>query len=990
MSPGCGGRSSPTATGAPPARCSSPTGAATGSLSTSEQTRRDAVRGAGPDGAEQLRTGDAGCGGHPGPGARSVAGRGLRRVRRHRAVRPGGPPAHRDPAGHGRGQGRRRARRWRPRPDLVADIEQFLVDHPFRERLWAQLMVALYRSGRQRDALAAYQRARSVLVDELGIEPGPELRRLEAAILDQDPALDLPGQPNPRSPTAGSHSPSRPSGRPSSVAPPNSHGCGRHGPRRPAATDGSCRSWDPRASARPGWSSSWPARCSRGVPSFSTPAATTPTGAPRALLDQALRSGGASLARLDDPAPPVDDLAGAFARFLPTWSQGRPVLLVLDDLHLADTATLEVVADLAGWCGAQPMLVVGAFRTDAARRGDAGRRRGRGVDPADPDRSRRRVGRLDLPALPRARLDRRRRRAAPRRSPAASPWTSTSRPASGRGSGPLARCATPSGRCRRRPGPPGEDQRRGRRRRRGDRAAARAAPVAARRVEPRPRPVTQRSAVCPYKGLARFEADDAVNFFGRERLVAEVVARLAGSPGGGRGRAVGQREVVAGPGRRPARVGGRRSHRQPMTGRPSPCAPAPAPPSELASQLRAGGRGDGDQRLLVFVDQFEEMFTHCERRARAGRLHRAARSAARQPVGHRGARHPRRPPRRLRRLPGAGRAARRATTSSSGRCASRSCAGRSRRRPAAPDSNSKRVWSTSSSATWPAGPAPCRCCRPLWPRRGSAARVGPSPWRATRQPAGSTARWPAWPRRRTSISAPAPGPRPAACCSGSATPATTACSTSAAGSRSTRRRRTDDDARGALEVARRAPAAHRRPRHRRGGPRGVAPRVAPAAGLAGRGRRGPTGPPPARRRGAGVGRRATRIRRSCTEARVWTGRSSGPPATVPTSTRANAASSTPAGPRPTARSTPCAGESAEKVRTNRRLRRPAGRCRRAPGGGDGRGTGVLRQRDRAELETREATARELAGRVDAGSRGGPRAQHAARRWRRIRTTESRG
>ena len=74
--------------------------------------------------------------------------------------------------------------------ELVAELQQLCRGHPWRERLHGQLMLALYRSGRQADALAAYQQARKALVEELGIDPGQELHDLHQAMLVHDPALE--------------------------------------------------------------------------------------------------------------------------------------------------------------------------------------------------------------------------------------------------------------------------------------------------------------------------------------------------------------------------------------------------------------------------------------------------------------------------------------------------------------------------------------------------------------------------------------------------------------------------------------------------------------------------------------------------------------------------------------------------------------------------------------------------------------------------------
>lgn len=76
--------------------------------------------------------------------------------------------------------------------EIIGELESLIEAEPYRERLGGQLMLALYRCGRQVDALSVYRRTRAALVEELGLEPGRELQELERAILDHAPALDLP------------------------------------------------------------------------------------------------------------------------------------------------------------------------------------------------------------------------------------------------------------------------------------------------------------------------------------------------------------------------------------------------------------------------------------------------------------------------------------------------------------------------------------------------------------------------------------------------------------------------------------------------------------------------------------------------------------------------------------------------------------------------------------------------------------------------------
>ena len=80
---------------------------------------------------------------------------------------------------------------------LIEELRDLTAQHPFSERFWEQLMLALYRCGRQAEALRVFQSARTQLAEELGIEPGSALRHLEEQILAQDPSLNLSDTPDP-------------------------------------------------------------------------------------------------------------------------------------------------------------------------------------------------------------------------------------------------------------------------------------------------------------------------------------------------------------------------------------------------------------------------------------------------------------------------------------------------------------------------------------------------------------------------------------------------------------------------------------------------------------------------------------------------------------------------------------------------------------------------------------------------------------------------
>jgi DNA-binding SARP family transcriptional activator len=269
---------------------------------------------------------------------------------------------------------------------LIGELEALVQKHPTRERLRGLLMLALYRAGRQAEALDAYQAGRTVLVEELGIEPGRGLRELQQAILKQDPRLDL--QPAPEQAPEGAAGAfvgrdaelaqlragldNALAGRGQLFLLIGEPGIGksrladelvRHARGRGALVlTGRC--WE--AGGAPAY---WPwTQSLRGYI----------RQADAEVLRAQLSAGAVEVAQIvpelreilpDLHEPPSVDSGGArfrlfdaTAEFLRAAAEARPLVLVLDDLHAADEPSLLLLQFLARELGTARLLVIGAAR----------------------------------------------------------------------------------------------------------------------------------------------------------------------------------------------------------------------------------------------------------------------------------------------------------------------------------------------------------------------------------------------------------------------------------------------------------------------------------------------------------------------------------------------------------------------------------------------------------------------------------------------------
>jgi DNA-binding SARP family transcriptional activator/WD40 repeat protein len=457
--------------------------------------------------------------------------------------------------------------------EVAAEIDVLVSEHPLRERLHAQRMLARYRCGRQADALEAYRDARRTLVEDVGLEPGAELQRLHDAILRQDPSLDV--EP--------------------SVA------------ELPRELDLGGAPWIVGRDGELAWLRERWARARAGAGGLIVVVGQAGMGKTRLAAELAAevhRAGSSVLYAAGGERSEAVVAAIGRAR-----QARRPTLLVVDDAD-ASRAAVAGLAELASELSTKPVL---ALATAEGLDGLVGLG-GEGslaLDPLDEDAVRR-VALLYAPGggsgqVPAEELLEASRGIPGRLHDVARAWAQ--REATRRVVAFAPRAV--AGRSELRAAEAGLA--------RGvvDLQAARARAV---RVAGRDAPV-----LCPFKGLASFDVADARYFFGRERLVAELVARAVGAPLLG----------VVGP-------SGSGKSSVVKAGLLSALADGVLPGSEEWPQVLirpgehptrelpgAGLEASPRERVVLVVDQFEEVFTACrqehERAAFVDALVRAAR-----------------------------------------------------------------------------------------------------------------------------------------------------------------------------------------------------------------------------------------------------------------------------------------------------------------------------------------------------------------------------
>ncbi|WP_169979220.1 BTAD domain-containing putative transcriptional regulator [Microbispora sp. H10836] len=270
-------------------------------------------------------------------------------------------------------------------PSCVADLERLVEAHPYRERLWSLLVLALYRSGRQTDALGALRRVRALLAEEMGLQPGPELRRLEQAVLEQSPSLDAPFEAPVVAreavvPPAEERSLPAPEPPPSAAPVARRHELARVAERLGGVRRG--RGGVLLVTGEPGIGKTRLAQLAaeeaeaRGVAVVWGRCVEAEAAPPFWPWLQALRElgeRGRAAARLlaGEGGAAADPEAALFELYEGVLAalarSGTPTLVVLDDLHAADAASLRLLAFLAAELHRRPVLVLATVRPEPGR-----------------------------------------------------------------------------------------------------------------------------------------------------------------------------------------------------------------------------------------------------------------------------------------------------------------------------------------------------------------------------------------------------------------------------------------------------------------------------------------------------------------------------------------------------------------------------------------------------------------------------------------------